>query len=66
MHMASSVSSGKEMNNPINIRGVTDMARIQIQIEYVFYTLDLNGERLSIGKMIYDGVNRVEVNGPGK
>jgi len=60
------MSPWEEVNNPVNIGGVTDMAGIQVQIEYIFDTINFHRKGLTIGEMIDNRVNGTEINGPGK
>jgi len=53
----SSVSFRKEMQYPIDIGGITDMAEFEFKIKVFFDTFNLQGEGRTIRKMINDGTD---------
>lgn len=57
----SSVTPGKEVNYSVYVRGVADVALLQLEVDILFNSFYLNGECLASGEVVDDGACRRKI-----
>jgi hypothetical protein len=62
----SGIPFGKKVNNPVNVRGVTDVTHFHVKIDEAFQPFHLHGQGGAVGQVIDQGLDLGEVNGADK
>jgi hypothetical protein len=63
---ASGISTGEKVDDPIDIRGITDIAQSHIEIDKVIHPVHFQGKDRAVRQVVDEGIDFAQVNRIGK